>query len=117
MDWNSLLSDDPCLKFTSYTGRYFPDADDLVRYLADFAAATRLRIRYDTRVVRVTRDGGFRAVDQDGRAYEARRLVVATGFSGGRPVLRLCTINPETTRDEVTAVIDRLETLGGLGVK
>jgi flavin-dependent dehydrogenase len=75
MDWNSLVSDDPCLKFTSYTGRYFPDADDLVRYLADFAAATRLRISYDTRVVRVTRDGGFRAVHQDGRAYEARRLV------------------------------------------
>jgi hypothetical protein len=42
---------------------------------------------------------------------------VATGFSGGRPVLRLCTINPETTHDEVTAVIDRLETLGGLDVK
>ena len=39
MDWNSLLSDDPDLLFTRYSERYFPDADDLVRYLADFAAS------------------------------------------------------------------------------
>ncbi len=26
MDWNSLLSDDPRLLFTRYTGRYLPDA-------------------------------------------------------------------------------------------
>ena len=29
MDWNSLLSDDPRLRFTRYTGRYLPDADGL----------------------------------------------------------------------------------------
>ena len=40
MDWNSLLSDDPNLRFGRYSRRYFPDADDLRRYLADFAAAT-----------------------------------------------------------------------------
>jgi|GEM_PF-124183 len=39
MDWNSLLSDDPRLLFTRYSGRYLPDADDLVRYLADLGAA------------------------------------------------------------------------------
>jgi hypothetical protein len=83
MDWNSLLSDDPRLLFTRYTGRYFPDADDMVRYLADFASAFRLRVRHGARVVRVSREGeGFRATDQSGRVYEARRLVVATGFSG-----------------------------------
>jgi thioredoxin reductase len=83
MDWNSLLSDDPYLKFPSYTERYFPDADDLVQYLADFASALRLRVRYDTRVVRVSlKDGVFRATDERGQVYEARRLVVATGFSG-----------------------------------
>ena len=60
MDWNSLLSDDPRLRFTRYTERYFPDADDLVRYLADFAATLRLRIGYGTRVRSVARaDGGF----------------------------------------------------------
>jgi thioredoxin reductase/MFS family permease len=83
MDWNSLLSDDPRLRFTRYTGRYLPDADDMVRYLADFAGAFRLRVRYGTRVVRVShQDGAFRATDESGRVYAARRLVVATGFSG-----------------------------------
>jgi thioredoxin reductase len=80
MDWNSLLSDDPRLLFTRYSGRYFPPADDLVRYLSDFAAAKQLRIQYDTRVVEVARDGdGFMAVDNAGLIYRARRLIVATG--------------------------------------
>ena len=45
MDWNSLLSDQPSLVFTRYTDRYFPDADVMVRYLADFAATTRLSVQ------------------------------------------------------------------------
>jgi thioredoxin reductase len=81
MDWNSLLSDDPTLRFTSYSQRYFPCADDMVRYLADFAATFRLRIRYDTRVARITRNGCFRATDERGDSYEAQRLIVATGVS------------------------------------
>ncbi|GAB3805699.1 NAD(P)-binding domain-containing protein [Micromonospora zhanjiangensis] len=82
MDWNSLLSDDPRLLFTRYTGRYFPSADDLPRYLADFAAATGARVRYDTDVTRVGRDGdGFVLADSAGRTWRCRRLVVATGVS------------------------------------
>jgi thioredoxin reductase len=80
MDWNSLLSDDPALLFTRYTGRYFPPAEELVRYLADFAAGHELRVRYDTRIVEVRRDEpGFHAVDQHGHRYDADRVVVATG--------------------------------------
>ena len=48
VDWNSLLSDDPALRFTRYTGRYFPDADDYLRYLSDFARG--LNVRYGHRV-------------------------------------------------------------------
>jgi thioredoxin reductase len=83
MDWNSLLSDDPRLRFTRYTETYFPPADELVRYLADFAEAHRLNIRYGTRVVRITRDqdGSFRARDQHGETHTARRLIIATGFT------------------------------------
>jgi thioredoxin reductase len=81
MDWNSLLSDDPALRFTNYSQRYFPFADDMVRYLADFAAAFRLRIQYDTRIARVTREGCFRATAERGDSYEAQRLIVATGVS------------------------------------
>lgn len=82
MDWNSLLSEDPELLFTKYSERYFPDADDYVRYLTDFAAAYALRIRYGSRIVRVARDGpGFTVTDDQGRAYRTRRVVVATGVS------------------------------------
>jgi thioredoxin reductase len=86
MDWNSLLSNDPRLLFTRYSERYFPAADDMVRYLADFADTHRLRISFDTRITRVERggagrDGGFIATDDDGRRFEAKRIVVATGVS------------------------------------
>lgn len=83
-DWNSLLSDEGAPLFTARTPRYFPDAGDMVGYLADFAAAHRLRIRHGTRVTGITRPGGaatgdFLARDQDGNTYRARRLIVATG--------------------------------------
>ncbi len=82
MDWNSLLSDDPELLFTRYSRRYFPPADDLVRYLADFAARTGVRVRYDTDVVRVARDGdGFVATDHTGQTWQAKRIIAATGVS------------------------------------
>src|SRR5215469_11279526 len=83
MDWNSLLSEDPRLLFTRYSERYFPDADDLVRYLRDFAEAFQLRIKYDTRVTRVRRTstGVFQATDENGERFEAKRLIVASGVS------------------------------------
>jgi thioredoxin reductase len=82
MDWNSLLSDHPDLLFTRYSERYFPAADDFVRYLADFAETTGVRVRHDVDVVRISRDDdGFTATDQNGRTWRARRLVMATGVS------------------------------------
>ncbi|NUT46133.1 MAG: NAD(P)-binding domain-containing protein [Saccharothrix sp.] len=80
-DWNSLLSDDPSLLFTAYTPRYFPDAEDMVRYLADFAAKNDLPVRYGTSVVSVTRPDDFVVHDQHGDTYRAKRLIVATGVS------------------------------------
>ncbi|AXX31714.1 NAD(P)-binding domain-containing protein [Actinosynnema pretiosum subsp. pretiosum] len=82
MDWNSLLSDDPELLFGRYTGKYFPHADDMVRYLADFAAATGVRAHYGVEVVRISRDDtGFTVVDGAGEEWRAARVVVATGVS------------------------------------
>jgi thioredoxin reductase len=52
-----------------------------VRYLADFAAAFKLKIRYDTRVVRIARNGNFQLSDESGQTYEAKRLIVATGVT------------------------------------
>src|ERR1700761_4690200 len=57
MDWNSLLSPDPDLLFTRYSERYFPAADDLLRYLDDYAKRFDLNISYGTTVDRVRRDG------------------------------------------------------------
>jgi thioredoxin reductase len=80
LDWNSLLSDDPALRFTSYTERYFPDADVMVSYLGDFAAKTGVKVVYDARVTSVAkRDGVFEI--QAGQTYRARRVIVATGVS------------------------------------
>jgi thioredoxin reductase len=82
MDWNSLLSEDPGLLFTRYSRRYFPAADDLVRYLTDFAEAFKLDIAYDRRAVRIGRDdAGFTVTDQHGGLHHARRLVMATGLT------------------------------------
>lgn len=81
MDWNSLLSDDPQLRFTRYSERYFPPADEMVRYLTDFAAASGLRIQYDTHIVHISRNGSFCVRDEQGRTYEAKRLVMATGVA------------------------------------
>ncbi|SDK54415.1 Pyridine nucleotide-disulphide oxidoreductase [Lentzea albidocapillata subsp. violacea] len=60
-DDNSLFEGAP---FARYSKRSFPDADDLVRYLEDFAR--RLNIRYNTPVSDLGR-------------YEARHVIVATG--------------------------------------
>lgn len=84
MDWNSLLSDDPALRFTAYSRRYFPPADDLLRYLADFAGRTGLRVRYGTRIERIDREGErgrFILTDRPGNTWRARRLIVATGLT------------------------------------
>ncbi|HEV2634564.1 MAG TPA: NAD(P)-binding domain-containing protein [Actinocrinis sp.] len=89
MDWNSLLSDDPDLLFTRYTERYFPPADELPRYLGDFAKALGLRVAFDAPVVRVDREedgvfvvevgAGGEGGTEGGTAYRARRVVMATG--------------------------------------
>ena len=92
MDWNSLRSDDPDLLFTRYTERYFPDAADLPRYLADFAKAFELRIAFDAPVIRIVREaesGEFVLSVGDGTEYRDRRVIMATGVGNGcRSVLR-----------------------------
>jgi thioredoxin reductase len=79
VDWNSLLSDDPALRFTHYTSAYFPHADDYVRYLTDFGRG--LNVRYGCRVSRVSqRANGFAVTCEDGETIRARTVIVATGF-------------------------------------
>jgi thioredoxin reductase len=117
-DWNSLLSDDPVLRFTKYSDRYFPSADDMVRYLGDFAARVGLNVLANARVVRVSRPSGrFLLEDASGRQFSADRLVVATGlsmpvvpaFPGSEHVQQYATVSiePEDFRNQRVMIIGK----------
>ncbi|GII65110.1 pyridine nucleotide-disulfide oxidoreductase [Sphaerisporangium krabiense] len=81
-DWNSLLNDSPALQFPRYSREYFPSADDLVRYLADFQREHALNVRYGTAVERVEKSDGRFTVHAGGEVFHAECLIVATGWGG-----------------------------------
>lgn len=80
-DWNSLLCRDPDLVFTRYSQELYPGADDLARYMRDFAERNELEIQYGKRVrVRLNGKGPrFTVIDQDGWTVECDIVFVATG--------------------------------------
>lgn len=79
-DWNSLLSSEStAARFTDYSQRYFPDADDMPRYLDGFAKEHQLNVRTDSSVVNVRRDQDFIVTLSTGEELRARVLIVATG--------------------------------------
>lgn len=80
-DWNSLLADDDELLFKDYTKKYFPPADEMVRYLCDYADRYHLKVKCDTRIVNIKRDDAFVLQDAEGKTYSAPRLIIATGFT------------------------------------
>ena len=84
-DWNSLLDEDGKgeMVFTRYSREYFPPADELVRYLSDYAEFYGLNVRCNSRVLRVERSnaGQFRLTDTTGGVFTCQRLIVATGAS------------------------------------
>jgi thioredoxin reductase len=81
MDWNSLLTDEPGRLFKDYSVRYFPPADDMVRYLTDFATDHGLAIRYGTNIERIGRPDVFEAVAEDGTVLRAKHVIMASGVS------------------------------------
>jgi thioredoxin reductase len=80
-DWNSLLSESEEMLFKNYSKSYFPDADDLVRYLHDFADRFQLNIQYSTKVIKIDKDDNFQIVDSCGQVYLCKRLIIATGIT------------------------------------
>jgi thioredoxin reductase len=93
-DWNSLLSDSYEMPFTDYSQDLYPTADDLVKYLNDFATRYNLKIEFGVEVCKVSKSpetGHFildcvrKAEDNTFEAvvYESERLFVGTGT--GRP--------------------------------
>src|SRR5262249_13761373 len=116
-DWNSLLCDEPRLLMKHYSTRYFPPADDLVRYLNDFAAHYRLNIRYNARAARIARvEGGFRVEETSGTVHLCRRLLVATGvtklYIPPIPGVELAELYTEVSTDPRDFVNQRLLIIG-----
>ncbi|MFF5208147.1 NAD(P)-binding domain-containing protein [Streptosporangium sp. NPDC000396] len=81
-DWNSLLNDEPGLLFPRYSQEYFPHADDLLRYLADFQREHALNVRFSTPVDRVEKVDGRFVVHAAGQVFHAECLIMATGWGG-----------------------------------
>ncbi len=79
-DWNSLLSDDPEMRLPNYTQALYPDADDLVQYMGDYARRFDLNIRFDCEVASVERDGsGYAVTTAAGERWTCEVLLLGTG--------------------------------------
>jgi thioredoxin reductase len=81
-DWNSLLNDAPDLLFPCYSREYFPSADDMVRYLADFQREHKLNVRFSTSVDRIERADDRFVVHAADQVFHAECLIMATGWGG-----------------------------------
>jgi len=71
----------PGLRIPRSYGRWVA-RDDVVRYLADYAAHHGLQPRFGTEVRRLDRDGDGWTADTGGAPIRARQVVIATGFNG-----------------------------------
>ncbi len=80
-DWNSLLSDDPEMRFTRYSDELFPAADDLYQYLQDFAQHNALNIEYECGVTHIARneDESFIVSTDRGDRYRCQVLLLGMG--------------------------------------
>ncbi|MEM9388547.1 MAG: NAD(P)-binding domain-containing protein [Pseudomonadota bacterium] len=80
-DWNSLLSDDLAHSFTDYDENYFPNADSLTRYMADYCRKYELSVQYNTEITEVAAgDEGYLCRCADGREIRAEYLLIGTGL-------------------------------------
>lgn len=81
-DWNSLLSDDNSLLFGNYDDRFFPGADNLVRYINDYVNQHQIKIKSGVQIDQISRqDGIFQLKAADGMVHTCRYLIIATGLS------------------------------------
>jgi hypothetical protein len=88
-DWNSLLSDDPSLRFTEFSDDYYPDKEDLHIYLNRFVKCFKLNIQYESTVYRIEKTAEstyivyYRQKEKSFR-LACKKLIVATGL--GLPI-------------------------------
>lgn len=80
-DWNSLLTTDHAVKFSDYDQDLFPHADNLVRYLNDFKEHYSLNIRFNAKVISISKQDHFVIKTDLGEQFEAEVCIYAGGFS------------------------------------
>lgn len=84
-DWNSLLSDDPSMRFTEFSDDYYPDKEDLHIYLNRFAKHFQLKIRYECTVFRIEQTQEKTYIvhfkhKQKSYTLDCKKLIVASGL-------------------------------------
>lgn len=82
-DWNSLLTEDHSSRFSEISSELYPDADDLVTYLNQFARRHGINIKYGVEVASIQKsdDGIFTLTSSDSAQIRCKKLIVASGFS------------------------------------
>jgi len=82
-DWNSILSDDPEMRFTKYSDKLFPPADGIVEYLNDFVKHFNLNVKYNTKVMKIGRVAGqsdiFKITSESGEVFQSKVIFMACG--------------------------------------
>ncbi len=87
-DWNSLLSDDPEMRFTKYTDDLFPNADLMVHYLEEYAERFKLKIDFKQTATLITKNekGLFLINTAENKSYTAEVLIMGLGVvSSNKP--------------------------------
>ena len=78
-DWNSLLEEEMGEHFKKFDTEYYPEADSMVAYLADFAARHAINILPHTEALRIEKDDDMFVVTTDSGMVRGDCLVVTTG--------------------------------------
>lgn len=83
-DWNSLLSDDPEMRFTKYSEELFPPADLIVKYTKDFVDKFNIKVTYNTTVEKIGRKTNSAGATEffirtKDTTYKSQVLIMATG--------------------------------------
>ncbi|CAH3194438.1 unnamed protein product [Porites evermanni] len=110
-DWNSLLSDDESLLMTRYSKKFFPDADDLVRYLNDYATKLKLKVQYNTNIKLVSRNGEgddalFHLTDQNGTMYTCKNVIMSSNAFISQSYSEM-SVNPDDYEGQTVLIIGR----------
>ncbi|EDV20876.1 uncharacterized protein TRIADDRAFT_31100 [Trichoplax adhaerens] len=85
-DWNSLLSDNNSLIMPNYSDEYYPHADEMIRYLNDYANVLQLNIQYNTEIIQISRayyknSLRFKFITSKQSIYMCDVAIISTGLA------------------------------------